>query len=30
MGDTISGAVMHPKDTASGRYLQLEVHHITY
>ena len=30
MGDTISGAVMHPKDTASGRYLQPEVHHITY
>jgi hypothetical protein len=29
MGDTIGGAVMHPKDTASGRYLQLEVFHIT-
>ena len=30
MGDRIGGAVMHPKDTASGRYLQLEVFHITY
>ena len=25
MGDTIGGAVMHPKDIASGRYLKLEV-----